>query len=359
MTIQPDFISTLRAINQQLTAQKFRTAKEIAGWMGALQAQDYAMSKWAFGIRLPDSTEASVNAEINSGNIIRTHLLRPTWHFVSASDIYWILELTAPRIKAALKSRDKQLELTDAIYKKSNRILERLLRDGNHLTREEVMQEFKRAKINIAENRGSHLLLGAELDGLICSGKQKTGKPTYAILREWVPEKNRTNREDALKELARRYFSSHGPATIKDFGWWSGLSMSDVKSALNCNKDELTSFIIKDQVYWLSGNLSVPEQVTSEIFFLPAYDEFLISYRDRTASLTLADNKRAVSDNGIFYPVILQNGQVTGTWKRVITNNRVTLTKNLFRSASPQQESAFLKGVKRYSDFIGRKIKLS
>jgi hypothetical protein len=358
MTIQPDFISTLRSINQQLTAQKFKTAKEIAGWMGALQAQDYAMSKWAFGIRLPDSTEAAVNTEINSGNIIRTHLLRPTWHFVSASDIYWILELTAPRIKAALKSRDKQLELTEAIYKKSNRTLERLLRDGNHLTREEVMQEFKRAKINTAENRGSHLLMGAELDGLICSGKQKAGKPTYTILEEWVPKHEPINRQESLKELALRYFKSHGPATIQDLSWWSGLSMSDAKTALDYNKDQLTSFVIKDNIYWLAGNHSVPVHVTGEILFLPAYDEFLISYRDRTASLALADNKKAVSNNGIFYPVILQNGQVMGTWKRIISNNMVTLTNNLFRSASLQQESAFLKGVKRYSDFIGRKIKL-
>jgi len=358
MTTQADNISTLRSINQQLNNSKFKTAKEIAGWMGALQAQDYSMSKWAFGIRLQNSTEATINTEINSGSIIRTHLLRPTWHFVSSNDIYWILGLTAPRIKAALKYRDKQLGLTDIILNKCNGILEKSLRDYNHQTRDELISELKYSKIDVEDNRASHVFLRAELDGIICSGKQKEGKPTFAILEEWVPEHKKIYREEALKELALRYFTSHGPATIQDFTWWSGLSISDGKNALNFNKGYLTSKVIFNQTYWMANTNLEPKPDFSEICFLPAYDEFLISYRDRTASLLLTDNKKVISNNGIFYPTLLQNGQVIGSWKRNIRNNRILLTKNLFNPGTPDQDNIFLRSIIRYSNFIGKTIEL-
>ncbi len=358
MTTQTDNISVLRSLNQQLNDSKLQTSKDIAGWMGAIQAQDYSMSKWALGIRLQNSTEDSINKEINSGSIVRTHLLRPTWHFVSSDDIYWILELTAPRIKASLIFRDKQLGLTDAIFNKCNRILEKSLRDCNHQTREELVLELKKSKINVAENRASHIFLRAEMDGIICSGKQKNGKPTYAILEEWVPVHEKIYRDEALKELALRYFSSHGPATINDFNWWSGLSMTDVKLALNYNKDYLTSEVILNQTYWMANKNIKPNPDFNEIYFLPAYDEFLIGYRDRAASLSLVHNKKVISNNGIFHPTLLQNGQVIGTWKRNINNNRVILSKNIFKPGTANQDNILLRSLTRYSDFIGKTIEL-
>lgn len=227
MTIDPDNISSLRSLNQQITVSKFKTAKEIASWLGAIQAQDYNMAKWALGIRLPNSTEIVINNEIDSGGIIRTHLLRPTWHIVSSNDIYWIQELTAPQIKSSFKYRDKQLGLTDTIFRKCNKIFEKTLRDRNHKTREELILELITAKIEVDNNRASHIFIRAEIDSIICSGIQKGGKPTYAILAEWVPIKNKTYRDEALKELALRYFTSRGPATVQDFSWWSGLSSSN------------------------------------------------------------------------------------------------------------------------------------
>jgi hypothetical protein len=358
MKKRQDNIPALRYLNQQLTNPKFKTAGEVAGWMGALQAQDYSMSKWALGIRLRNSTEASINKEIDSGKIIRTHLLRPTWHLVSSNDIYWILELTAPRIKAALKNRDKQLELSDSIYLKCNRIFEKSLRDYNHQTRTELIAELKRSKINVGENRASHIFMRAELDGLICSGKQKQGKPTYAILEEWVPGHTKTLREEGLRDLAWRYFSSHGPASVSDFTWWSGLSQRDAKLALDLNTGYLVPQVIQDQTYWMAENYSDSKGDLKEICFLPAYDEFLISYRDRTACLSLTDNKNAISNNGIFYPVVLQNGQVIGVWKRIIKNNKVIISKNLFKTVTPVQDKVLLESLAMYSGFTGRKIEL-
>lgn len=351
-----DSITTLRVVNQQLAGSKFKTAKELAAWMGALQAQDYNMSKWAFGIRLQNFTEADINREIDRGGIIRTHLMRPTWHFVSSSDIYWILELTAPRIKAASKTRDKQLGLTEGIYKKCKVILGKALRDGNHQTREELVTELKKYKVDVADNRASHIFMRAELDGLICSGKQKDGKTTYAILEEWVPEHASLQREEALKELARRYFTSHGPATMHDFGWWSGLSVKDVKLALDLNNDYLAAENIEDKTYWLAKSNPEPKPNLNDILLLPAFDEFLISYKDRSASLSLIHNKKVISDNGIFYPTIVHRGQIIGSWKRQAKSGRLMVSNTLFNVGSPDLDKAFQKSWERYRAFIGREI---
>jgi hypothetical protein len=358
MTLNPDYISSLRSFNQQITVSKFKTAQEIASWLGAIQAQDYNMAKWALGIRLQNSTEIFINKEIDSGSIIRTHLLRPTWHFVSSNDIYWIQELTAPQIKSSLKYRDKQLGLTDNIFRKCNRIFEKILRDKNHKTREELIQELINARIKVDNNRASHIFLRAEIDGIICSGKQKGGKPTYAILAEWVPIKNRIYRDEALKELALRYFSSRGPATVQDFSWWSGLSSSNSKLALELNKSNLISETIENKTFWFVDSSRLTKLINKESYLLPAYDEFLISYRDRTASLLSIDNKKTISDNGIFYPTILMGGQIIGTWKRNIKDNHIILKINLFKTDNPDFGRICGKSISRYSKFYDKETEI-
>lgn len=356
MTLDKTDISILRSFNQQVTGSKFKTAKEIAGWFGAIQAQDYNMVKWAFGTRIQNSTEKKINAEIDSGRIIRTHLLRPTWHIVSSDDIYWILGLTAPHIKSSLKYRDRQLELTESIFRKCNKIFEKTLRDLNHKTRDELIQELMNAKIRVDNNRAYHIFLRAELDGVICSGKQKMGNPTYAILEEWVPIKNKSYRDEALKELAVRYFSSHGPATIQDFSWWSGLNLGNSKIALELARENLISDAFENKTNWFadSNNKSVP--ANKNVYLLPAYDEFLISYRDRTASLALVHNKKTISDNGIFYPTLLSGGQIIGTWKRNINDNNITLKLNLFKSTRTDYDKIFMKSISRYSKFYNKPV---
>jgi hypothetical protein len=163
-------IARIRLASQQIAGTTLGVVKEVVAWMGAMQAQDYAMAKWAVGVRLPGSTDQVIEAAINAGEVIRTHLLRPTWHFVSADDVYWLLELTTPHIKASIKSRHKELELTEAIFAKSNSLIEKALRDGKQLTREQLIAEFAKADIATADNRLSHLMLQAELDGIVCSG---------------------------------------------------------------------------------------------------------------------------------------------------------------------------------------------
>lgn len=342
-------ISQLRLFNQQISTKKFARAKELVAWMGAMQAQDYPMAKWAVGIRLPNSTEKMLNTALDKGEILRTHLMRPTWHFVSADDIYWMIELTAPQIKAATKFRARYLELTNAVLAKSNRVIERALTRNEYLTREELVAELKNAKIRTDENRSSHLLMHAELDGLICSGRNKGNKQTYALLENRVSKSKKLSREESLKELARRYFSSHSPATLHDFAWWSGLSMADTRNALEMIKSTLVSESINGNTFWLPNLFSIPQQHSS-LFLLPAFDEFLISYADRSASLDAKHRTVSVSENGIFRPPIVIDGKVTGLWKRVIERDKLIIETTLFRIHSKKERHI----IQQASEALGR-----
>ncbi|MDP4239393.1 MAG: winged helix DNA-binding domain-containing protein [Bacteroidota bacterium] len=350
-------IATLRIRNQQIEGSEFQTVKELVSWMGAMQAQDFAMVKWAVGLRMPHSTEKIIDTAYNQGEIIRTHLMRPTWHLVAADDIYWMLELTAPRIKPLLKARDKQLELDELIYAKSNRMLEKVLANGQCLTREELVREYDRVHIRTDENRLSHLMLRAELDGVVCSGPLKATKLTYSLLCDRVPAGKVLTRDEALAELATRYFKSHSPATLRDFVWWSGLSVTDARKAMDMIR--FSSVAIGTDTYWLSNSFSNVPSGKPSIHLLPAYDEFLIGYTDRRAALATVHNKKAISENGIFRPVILVNGLVTGLWKRNTKKDMVKIETNHFQIHDEEILIAIDKESTRYGLFLNKKTELT
>ena len=245
-----------------------------------MQAQDFAMAKWAIGTRLPGSNEKIIETSLEKGEIIRTHLLRPTWHFVSSEDIYWLLELTTPHINSALRSRHRELELSESLLKKTNRLIQESLTGGNYLTREEIISRLHKAKINTDNNRASHIMLRAELEGIVCSGPAKAKKQTYALLNERVAKSNSLSREAALERIAEIYFTSHCPATLKDFVWWSGLPVKDARNALEMVKSKFISVLIGQDTYWVSPSFSIPDTDDIIVNLLPAYDEFLISYKD-------------------------------------------------------------------------------
>lgn len=350
-------ISQLRLYNQKITHSDLTSPADVVRRMGALQAQDFIMSKWAIGLRMQNSTEEMINREIDSGRIIRTHVLRPTWHIVSAEDVYWIIELSAPQIKALLSYRDKRLGLTAEIFLKANKIIVKSLEGNRHKTREELIPELKNAGIRVDENRASHIFLRAEIEGLVCSGKRVNNKPSYTLLEEWVPVKNTMkDREAALQELAIRYFETRGPATVRDFEWWSGLSLKDSKLALSMNKGHLQSRSVDGQEYWYN-EVSFNEKHNANNLLLPAYDEFLISYRDRSAVMQTIENEQVVSKNGIFYPTILINGIVVGTWKRNLKNGIATIMLEPFTNET-DLVAKLEKSIAGYSAFINRKIEV-
>ncbi len=349
MFLTQNNIAIQRLFSQQIAATHFKTVNEIVRWMGAIQAQDYPMAKWAIGLRLPGSTDKSVEMAFNKGEIIRTHVLRPTWHFVSAEDISWMLELTASRIKSSLKTRQKQLGLTASVLSKSNNILEKALVDRNFLTRNDLKIKFEKAKIPMDGNRLSHLMMHAELESLVCSGPVNGKQQTYALFEERIVKKEKFIREEALAKLAKRYFKSHCPVTIQDFVWWSGLAAGDAREALELVKSEFVSEKIEEQIYWLSPSASIPKEKES-VYFLPAYDEFIISYKDRSATITFKNFSKSISHNGVFRPILIVNGKAIGIWKRTVKKGKVIVETNFFEK--PQKET--LRRIEKAAEAFGK-----
>jgi Winged helix DNA-binding domain len=348
-------IANARLANQQIASAKFKKAKDLVAHMGAIQSQDYAMSKWAIGLRLPGSTEKQIEKALDKGEIIRTHVLRPTWHIITGADIYWILALSADKIKSQMKTMNRQLELTEKIFTRSNTILEKCLQDGKHLTREVIMDSLEKAKIPTQSNRLSHLLVRAELDGITCSGKMDGNKKTYALLSERVPKKKILSKEESLALLAKKYFTSHGPATIEDFSWWSGLTLTNARQGLEMVKSNFIAEKINGLDYWFNNDLQLPVKNQSSVHLLPAFDEFIISYKNRTASLAAEHHKRALTMNGIFHPVIIVNGQVAGLWKRSVQKDMVNIEASFFKPQNKVTHCLIAKQTKLFGQFLGMK----
>ncbi len=352
-------IANSRLHSQQIAGTKLKTPKEVLACMGAMQAQDYQMAKWAIGVRLPGSTDKLIETAIDKGEIIRTHLLRPTWHLVSADDIYWMLELTAPHIRSAMKAFAKDLGLTDKVVLRCLKIIEKALSDGKHLTREELMGMLNKAKISTESFRSTHIMFHAEINGIVCNGARNGKNNTYALLAERAPKKKTFAREEALAMLAQRYFSSHGPATISDFRWWSGLPANDARAALEMVKSKFISEKIGEEIYWFSDSFPISKNDKSSVYLLPAFDEFLISYKDRSASFPHGNHKMAFTSNGIFRPVIVIDGHVTGIWKRTIKNEKVSIETELFRKHSKVEITAINKSAAGFATFLNKKAEMT
>lgn len=226
-------IAHRRLFNQQLTQPTFNNPADLVQWLGAVQAQDYAAAKWAVGQRLTGATDALIEQAVAAGAIIRTHILRPTWHFVAPADIRWLLALTAPRVNSLNAHYYRKLELDEAIFRQTNTVLEKALQGGKQLTRPELVAVLRQAGIEAEDLlRFGLIIMRAELDGVICSGARQGNQMTYALLEERVPPAPTLGREEALAEFARRYFTGHGPATLPDFVWWSGLTTTDARAGL-------------------------------------------------------------------------------------------------------------------------------
>ena len=252
--------------------------------MGCVQAQDYAMAKWAIGLRLGRNfTDEKVEEAINTGQILRIHTLRPTWHFVSAEDIRWMTNLTAPNVKRLMRTQNRQIGLTDSIFKKSISLIEKLLSAEGPKTREEIVEYLKTKKIKLDNLQAASVMIVAELDTVVCNGPRRGKQFTYTLLDKVVPAQKPVSTEEALCRLAKKYFFSHGPATVKDFMWWSGLSREDATVAIKANGKELDSIKIKTETYWMGASSPAkPMSKNNNSFLLPCYDEFTVGYADRT-----------------------------------------------------------------------------
>ncbi|MDR3680772.1 MAG: winged helix DNA-binding domain-containing protein [Flavipsychrobacter sp.] len=344
----PDDIAKCRLGSQQLLGTSFTTPRQMVGYLGAMQAQDYAMAKWAIGIRLA-ITEKKVEEALNIGDIVRTHILRPTWHFVSVDDIGWMLKLTAPHIKTVNNAMCRKFELDTKILNRCNTIIENALAGGKHLTRDEVMLLLDKKGIRTDDIRSALIMMNAELDGIVINGVRREKQFTYSLLD--LSKAKTYTKEEGLAELAKRYFISHGPATMQDFTWWSGLSVANSKIALSAIAPTLDSVVVAEQTYWFDADKCKTES-TSSIHLLPAFDEFTISYKDRSASIKPHTTRHVLTNNGIFKPMIVVNGQVMGIWKRTIKKDLVIIETLFFDKMSKAKEQAIFKATKAYGEYM-------
>ena len=349
-------IIRLRLFNQQLAGTKFTKPQELVSWMGAIQSQDYGMAKWAIGLRLSRSDDTVVEKAFNQRKILRTHVLRPTWHFVTPQDIRWMLDLTAPRILSSLAHARRFLSLDKKTLKKCNDALAKALSGGKQLTRDEVRSILQQAKIDTSGLRFIHLLEHAELDRVICSGRKKEKQFTYALFDDRASAKTLEHGE-ALAELTKRFFTSRGPATIYDFAWWSGLSVNDAKKGIEMVKQKFKREIVDGKEYFFQIPPLFENEVAQTTLMLPNYDEYVVSYKDRTEAI---DKKHLAmiskERNAVFTNSILVNGKIAGTWRRTIKNNSVAVTTRLFLALSRTKQELVTRAAKRYGKFLGKSL---
>jgi hypothetical protein len=343
-----------RLASQFLTTTSFRSGSEVVRALGAVQAQDYAGAKWALAQRTVGVSDADVEAELSDGRILRTHVLRPTWHFVAPDDIRWMLALTAPRVKAAMAFNARWLELDDAVFRRSNAALARALAGGKRLTREELKPMLEQAGVKvITGQRLAHIMLRAELDAVVCSGERRGNQFTYALLDERVAPAPSRERDDTLLDLTLRYFTTRGPATPADFAWWSGLSMADAKRGLEIAGRALEQITIGDQKYWL-GAASKDGSRVRTAHLLPNYDEYFIGFKDRSAiAQRLGSAKTVTGINALTGHVVVVDGQIVGGWKRTFDKKTIRVDLSIQARLTGAEEKRVAAAASRFGEFLG------
>ncbi len=352
----PD-IAQQRLFNQRLIADPFERPSDVVNWLVAVQSQDYAGAKWALGLRLQNAHDADIDRAFNAGSILRTHVMRPTWHFVTPADIRWLLALTAPRVHAVSAGRYRELELDEATFKRCHKALIKALRGGQHLTREELGVALEKA--GIAEAKGqrlAYLVMHAELEGLICSGPRRGKQFTYALLEERVPPARRLTRDEALAELTQRYFVSHGPATAQDFAKWSGLTIADAKHGLAAVKDQLQHERLNGDDYWFSFSLSPARLVSPTAHLLSVYDEYLIGYKDRSMIGGPEIIAKLFTMGAALSYLVVIDGQIVGTWRRALSKDTVSITIEYWARVTKAQTRAVAAAAQRYGEFLGKAV---
>jgi hypothetical protein len=325
----------------------------LVAWFGAVQAQEYGPAKWGLALRSPpETTDAAIERAIDRGKILRTHLLRPTWHFVTPADIRWMLELTGPRIQRTMAGYDRRIGLDSNLKTRATALIERALGDNGCLTRRELGVHLHRAGLPSRSMELAHIAMYAELEGVICSGPRRGKQSTYALLGDRAPAPPQLQRDEALAELTRRYLRSHGPATIRDFAWWSGLTTADGKRGLEMNRARHRE--LDGLTYWSIGRdpVSRPGRNTG-LHLLPIYDEYLVAYRDHRAV------PRPAYALGGFQHARVIGGQVEGTWRTTPGKKGMAVAVEPVRRLSPIERRALMQAVTRYRRFLGAPVSLS
>jgi hypothetical protein len=352
----PPHLALRRLRNQHLVSSSLDAATDVVRALGAVQSQDYANAKWAIARRvLHGMRHADVEQAFATGAILRTHVLRPTWHFVLREDARWLLGFSAPRVSAAMRYYNRVLEFDRALFRRSNAALEHALRDGKQLTRAELAQVLHRARVDVSTGqRVGHLLMQAELDRVIISGARRGKQFTYALFDERVPPGPERDRDEALADLSLRYFRTRGPATLHDFSWWSGLTIADARRALEINGRHIARAVIDGREYWIAADAPPPPSRAPRVaHLLPNYDELFVGFRDR---LAFAERLRATAPrarvDALLGHMLFIDGQIVGGWRRTL-GTHVEVEVRLPRPISRTEQTLVASEIERFATFLG------
>ena len=349
----------MRLAHQGIARAAFRKPEHVVAWFGAVQAQDYLGSLWAVGLRTRGATQAAVEAAETRRAIVRTWPLRGTLHFVAADDARWMTRLLSPRVVARNAARWKRdFGVDPRSLAQADEIVSRALEGGRRLTREQLYASLESRRIRTDASRGLHFLLCLALQGRLCLAGRVGKQHSFALLDEWIPESRRLEGDEALAELALRYFASHGPATQKDFMWWAGITARQASAALDGARGKLVEAEVDGVRHWwveprkARGGAKLPGLLVE---LLPAFDEYTVAYQDRSL---LVHGRAPAPKMSLLSPAVLVNGQVAGTWRRRIEKRAVVVETALSRKLSRAETHALGDAVRRYGEFLDTKARL-
>ena len=355
-------IARRRIRNSRLTGDRFTAPDDAVRWHLAMQAQEYGPAMWSIGQRSKGLREPDVDGAITDGTIVRTHVLRPTWHFVARDDIRWLLALSGPRVQQGNAGRYRQLGLDARTLARGEKVIASALEGGNRLTRDELAAVLERKKVDREGQRMPYFLMHCELEAVICSGGRKGKQQTYALLDERVPAGGpRFDREEAVVELVRRYLTSHGPATVKDLSWWSGLTMTDIRAALGSLDDEVASDAVDGLTIWsASSERRRRAQAARGAHLLQTYDELVVGYTESRFHGDTAGElaRQAWSDRSFPTGVFLLHGRVGGHWRRTIEPKRVRVAMHTYTKVAAADAEVLESAATRLGRFVGLPVEL-
>lgn len=352
-----DDIRALRLRSLLLTGNEWKTPEQVVTWFAAMQAQDLASVKWSLGIRIPGLTEASVDAALERGDILRTWPMRGTIHLIPSRDARWMLETTGVRQLGGVQKRWDYLGLDRPTVECAGEVLQSALTGGKRLTRAQAAEALQVAGIDTSSQRLYHLLWHASQIGITCIGPNLGKEQTFVLLEDWAPEQRRLGKDEALTELAWSYVRSHGPVPATDFAGWAGISVTSARTALAANDGRATRVSSDFGELWIASDLldrGAGDDSQARIWALPGFDEFMLGYKDRQAILD--DGQLALvvpGSNGVFRPTIVDAGAVIGTWKRSISKTKVKIEVDEFRTLSKRQASGVADAFAPYGEYLG------
>jgi hypothetical protein len=349
-------IRNLRLNNQHLSTPTFKDPVEVLRSLVAIQAQVYNGAKWALGQRTVNCTDDVIEKAFTDGRILRLHVMRPTWHFVTPDDIRWLVKLTAPRVNAVSRYYYRKAELDHNVFRRTNKALVKALEGGRQLTRDELRLAIQRAGVEPGESmRFGYIMHRSELDGIVCSGGRRGNQFTYALVDERVTHSRALEDDEALGELTERYFKSRGPATVQDYVWWSGLTASQAKRGIEIVGSALKTEVSDGHRYCLSAKANRSLKGTPRrAHLLSSYDEYFIAYKDRSAAMHPDFNQKSIAAKSVFDAPLLIDGQVFGGWKGVVQKDAVIIQLKPFRIFNRVDRAAVHSACAKYAAFIGK-----